>query len=342
MYIYIYRKGVCTIPIIEHNFMTFFFFAVALVSVTLGFMNLILAVIVDHASQAREGDKEEQIKNRKEQDRLLMDEWRDLFAEVDANDDGLLSQNELISCYQNTRIRDKLNMMGIDGSDLEVIIDNSKKDPETGRISYEAFLDTFIKAGRQTNQTYLMFCKLHLESVGRGLKTMRSEVDELKRMNSQGGMSSPKGSFSHNPQGSRSPTGSGQKRSGKEPAAAQGAALQFEDEMAGLGQRLREQFQGVMVSLEAAGAGERPRQLGRLRRAREREADGPRSSRRATAGCRAGRLDERPRAEGWRSRHPVGRRPPLRLGERGGARPGAEGGHLVAGEAAEGGQSRRR
>ena len=174
-----------------------------------------------------------------------------MFAQVDANGDGLLSEEELISCYQDARIRDKLNMMGIDGSDLEVMFDNSEKDSETGCISYMTFLDTFIKAGRQTNQTYLMICKLHLESFGRGLKSMRSEVDELKRMNSQGGMSSPKGSFSHNPQGSRSPTGSGQKRSGKEPAAAQGAALEFEAEMAGLGQRLREQFQGVMVSLEA-------------------------------------------------------------------------------------------
>ena len=236
-----------------------------------------------------------------------MDEWKDLFAQVDANGDGLLSEEELISCYQDARIRDKLNMMGIDGSDLEVIIDNSKKDPETGRISYEAFLDTFIKAGRQTNQTYLMICKLHLESVGRGLKSLRSELNTLKRMNSKGRMISKEGSFSHNPQGSRrigskgprdqgrissDPTGSGQKRSGKEPAAAQGAALEFEAEMAGLGQRLREQFQGVMVSLEAdiAALGQHARALQAPASARGSQgaSDAPVSARPMDRGARGG------------------------------------------------------
>ena len=51
--------GQCMIPIVHHHPWTILFFAAALITVTLGFMNLILAVIVDNATKAREGDQEE-------------------------------------------------------------------------------------------------------------------------------------------------------------------------------------------------------------------------------------------------------------------------------------------
>merc|ERR1719453_2839040 len=45
--------GNCALPVIKAHFWTFLIFAAALISVQLGFMNLILAVIVERASRAR-------------------------------------------------------------------------------------------------------------------------------------------------------------------------------------------------------------------------------------------------------------------------------------------------
>merc|ERR1719410_3002124 len=56
--------GACALPIIDIWFPSVFLFAASLVCVQLGFTNLILAVIVDSANAARDGDKEQLLKER--------------------------------------------------------------------------------------------------------------------------------------------------------------------------------------------------------------------------------------------------------------------------------------
>merc|ERR1719498_2136258 len=50
--------GRCTLPIIKEDWWAFLIFSAAVISVQLGFMNLILAVIVERAAEAKEEDEE--------------------------------------------------------------------------------------------------------------------------------------------------------------------------------------------------------------------------------------------------------------------------------------------
>jgi len=58
----------------------------------------------------------------------------------------------------------------------EVMFDKMRKDPEALDINYERFLEAFIKSERQDQQISMMFCKIHLESLGIGLREIKSEV----------------------------------------------------------------------------------------------------------------------------------------------------------------------
>jgi len=167
--------GQCTIPIIMESPMTFLLFALALVSVSLGFMNLILAVIVDNAGKVREGDKEEQIKDKRKQEAEALQTWKEVIRQVDSDNNGTISYQELMDGYDHPSVRHTLEMIGVNKEDLQIMFRLMDEDG-SGDLDYDEFIDTFLKAQGQDLRIYLMMTKLQMDSVAKTVKRLQSKL----------------------------------------------------------------------------------------------------------------------------------------------------------------------
>lgn len=172
--------GYCTMPIIEYRRWTFFFFALSLVSVALGFMNLILAVIVDQAAKAREGDKDEQLRQKKETESAMLEEWKAMVMAMDIDGDGMISYSEIMTSYETPKIREKLNLIGIDRSDLHMMFKFIDRD-HSGKLDYHELLDALHKAQGQDMRIYLMMLKLQVDNMSSEVRALTKPRRDSRR-----------------------------------------------------------------------------------------------------------------------------------------------------------------
>jgi len=186
--------GVCAMPLIKEIPLTYFFFMVSLVTVQLGFMNLVLAIIVDQAAEAREVSKEERIRRKRIADAENLEHWKTTMGELDADASGTLTEDEFMSGYDLPTVSQTLDTLHMTSNDLRQIFHLMDTD-KSGTLEYEEFVDQFYKAQSQDPAVYLMCIKLqvariqhHIEAVlgqqidsqlrilGDGLRSMISEV----------------------------------------------------------------------------------------------------------------------------------------------------------------------
>jgi len=156
--------GSCAIPLIFYTNWTFFPFAMALVSVSLGLMNLILAIIVDQANQARENDKEAMLKRKKQHKEEAIEKWKSVIQLFDENQDGLISYEEMMTGYEVKEIRDVLEVMGIERDDLQLMFQLMDED-DSGDLQYDEFISSFLKAQGQEPMVYWMMMKLQISKM---------------------------------------------------------------------------------------------------------------------------------------------------------------------------------
>jgi len=154
--------GECTIPIIMESWEVIIVFAGALVSVQLGFTNLILAVIVEAAARARERDLEHRLKEKKRYERKCLEEWHTVIESLDNDQSGTISMEELKLGFQTQPALSKiLELLDIDKQDLESffrLMDNDN----SGDVSYTEFYNCLRKAHSQDMRMYLMNVKLQV------------------------------------------------------------------------------------------------------------------------------------------------------------------------------------
>jgi len=132
--------GHCSIHIINKHPFTFFVFASALISVQLGFMNLILSVIVDSASKAREEVKAEKLREESSHRAEYTAKLLDLLESIDTDGSGTLSFEELHEGYQaSPTLRSIITQLGLQQEDLRLLFDVMDAD-RSGAISYHEFI----------------------------------------------------------------------------------------------------------------------------------------------------------------------------------------------------------
>mmetsp|Transcript_26681 Transcript_26681/g.61395 ORF Transcript_26681/g.61395 Transcript_26681/m.61395 type:complete len:657 (-) Transcript_26681:144-2114(-) len=143
--------GHCTISIINKHPATFLVFASALISVQLGFMNLILSVIVDSASKAREELKEEQAQKESSHHAEYTAKLLDLLESIDTDGSGALSYEELHEGYlASATLRGIVGQLGLQQEDLRLLFDVMDTD-RSGAISYHEFI-RYISNVQNTEQ----------------------------------------------------------------------------------------------------------------------------------------------------------------------------------------------
>jgi len=156
---------------------------VVLVSVNLAVMNLILAVIVEKASEAREISDAEEVKRKSKDFEKASRRLFRLCEDLDLDKSGSLTFQELTQGYRdNPEFQANLKVMDIHEVDLEVVfgmldVDNS------GTVEYSEFVEQLYMMKTCDMHTTLVFVKYYVTE-------MRQKMMEtLGSLRQKGGLS---------------------------------------------------------------------------------------------------------------------------------------------------------
>eukprot|EP00930_Biecheleria_cincta_P041916 TRINITY_DN28819_c0_g1_i2.p1 TRINITY_DN28819_c0_g1~~TRINITY_DN28819_c0_g1_i2.p1 ORF type:complete len:633 (-),score=97.78 TRINITY_DN28819_c0_g1_i2:51-1874(-) len=171
--------GACTIPVILKYPAMYWVYAAAFVCISLGFTNLILALIVERATCDHEEDIIRRLLDRQIEQEKDIEKFRETFSAMDTDNSGTLSLDELIRGFDDRDdFKKDLLRFGIHKSDFEqlfrcVDLDNS------GDISYVEFVEAMIRSQRQETGTQLMMIQV-------GVKKLLAGMDMvLQKLSSQ-------------------------------------------------------------------------------------------------------------------------------------------------------------
>merc|ERR1711971_1012270 len=124
-------------------------------TVVLGMTNLILAVIVDKALQAHDDDLKRQATDKRKEEDKAMDKFMDMCEEMDVDEDGMLSLQELRQGFRHVpQFRAMLDIMDIDEHELEVLFYIMDRDG-SGEVSYAEFGEELSKVKNASVTTTL-------------------------------------------------------------------------------------------------------------------------------------------------------------------------------------------
>jgi len=173
--------GTICIPLIENYPYLIFYFAGVLMTVSLGIMNLITAIIVDRAAEARQ-DSLRVLAERKEKDFMVAaKDLVKLCQGLDQDGNGTISKNELLSGFDNSQeFADTLRVMDVRREDMETVF-NIMDEDGSGDIDYTEFAEQLHKMKSHDAHTLLVFIKFYVTEIRRKLsEQIKLLEDEIR------------------------------------------------------------------------------------------------------------------------------------------------------------------
>eukprot|EP00439_Symbiodinium_sp_Y106_P039667 s423_g4.t2 len=160
--------GAISLPLIEAAPWTFPVLFVMMMTVSLGAMNLILAVIVERAAQGRDKDQERKIKQKEEERSKNMIDLAVLCATMDEDNSGSLSLVEMLHGYdRNEEFRKLMQVMDIKRDDMQTIFRVLDSD-DSGEVSYFEFcqhLGSFLERDPVVMHSLVKFSIMELRKL---------------------------------------------------------------------------------------------------------------------------------------------------------------------------------
>lgn len=161
--------GTVTVPIIEHSPAAALFFLSVFISLSLGAMNLLLAVIVESANEAKLLNLEQEARVKEDKYREACAQLHDLFRELDKDDSGTVSLDEVIEGFnKNEEFARILRTMDIMDKDLEVFFNMMDTD-SNGQVEYMEFVEQIHKIKHCPTNTLLIFIRFYVMEIRRTL-----------------------------------------------------------------------------------------------------------------------------------------------------------------------------
>lgn len=162
--------GQATIPIMEYYPPATLFFAIVFISMEVAAMNVILAAIVDSASQARAGN-EKFLAHEKDQE---LEEARKrltkICKDIDKDKSGTLTKDELEHGFlHNTDCVEIMKAMDIRQSDIDTIWAILDADA-SGDLDYDEFVDQLFKMKTSDSHMMLVFIKHYVLEIRKQLE----------------------------------------------------------------------------------------------------------------------------------------------------------------------------
>eukprot|EP00929_Paragymnodinium_shiwhaense_P085457 TRINITY_DN4585_c0_g1_i1.p1 TRINITY_DN4585_c0_g1~~TRINITY_DN4585_c0_g1_i1.p1 ORF type:complete len:776 (+),score=146.06 TRINITY_DN4585_c0_g1_i1:90-2417(+) len=174
--------GSCALPVITKYPGTFFIFALAYVTLQLGFTNLILSSIVESAAKAREEDLALKVNSKKKDERAQTLKLHRVAMNLDTDGSGVLSREELIGGYDtNEQLHSLLDMLHVDKEDLELLFEFMDTDG-SDTLSYAEFVKCIQKAQSSDPRVQMMMVKLQVNSSFQILKQTKSMLIETQKL----------------------------------------------------------------------------------------------------------------------------------------------------------------
>ncbi|CAJ1457848.1 unnamed protein product [Effrenium voratum] len=174
--------GAISIPLVEAFPWTGPMLFIIMMTISMGIMNLILAVIVERAAEARENDHEAKIRKKDQERSKNMIDLAVLCASMDKNNNGLLSLDEMESGYdQLEAFRKLMQQMDIKRDEMQVIFNVLDSD-NSGEVSYLEFcqnLGSFLKRDPVIMHSLVQCSVLELR------KMIREEVADVMHTHHQ-------------------------------------------------------------------------------------------------------------------------------------------------------------
>lgn len=140
--------GTISIPLVETAPWTAVLLFSILITISLGMLNLILAVIVERAAEARENDHEAKIKKKNQDRSRSMEDLATLCASMDENNNGMISYEELLKGYDEVgEFKRFMDLMDLKREDMGIVF-NVLDTGNTQEVPYLEFcqhLGNFFK-----------------------------------------------------------------------------------------------------------------------------------------------------------------------------------------------------
>lgn len=171
--------GTVSLPIIEEEWWTAFFFLAVLVSVSLAMLNLILAVICEAATEARQSSLNDLAEEHELEMRAHRQKMLDFCAGMDGDKSGSVSYKELVAGWDTSpEFAQTLTVMDVKKEDMEMIFKVLDTDG-SGDVRYEEFVDQLHML--KTNEVRLiLFTVMEILSKSEErFKALQKEVEEL-------------------------------------------------------------------------------------------------------------------------------------------------------------------
>jgi len=173
--------GACTLPVILHSPSMYWVYAAAFMCVSVGFQNLILAVIVEQAGNKSEEDAiTTKLAEKAEREAEIQDICR-TFEGLDGDASGALSLTELLAGFDDLPdLQNKLLMkFGIDRADLAQIVKCFDRD-DSGEVLYEEVAEAMLRSQRQEDTTQLMMIQSELTKLMVQVARIENKLDDAK------------------------------------------------------------------------------------------------------------------------------------------------------------------
>eukprot|EP00930_Biecheleria_cincta_P030453 TRINITY_DN21098_c0_g1_i1.p1 TRINITY_DN21098_c0_g1~~TRINITY_DN21098_c0_g1_i1.p1 ORF type:complete len:597 (-),score=94.38 TRINITY_DN21098_c0_g1_i1:7-1752(-) len=157
--------GTCSKVMIADSMVAGVIMAGSLITVQLGFTNLILAVIVERAAEAHEEDKQRQIVDRHRKRHHAESKLRQMCVDMDSDGNGHISNAELLQAYEdNQDLRDALAVLDIDQGDLQCLFQLMDVD-NSGDLTYDELISCIHKSDSNDIKRQMMMVKLQVEDI---------------------------------------------------------------------------------------------------------------------------------------------------------------------------------
>lgn len=174
-------------PIIETHPWTAIVFVSVIIIVVFGFLNLVIAAIVDTASQARDADVQQMSKHAAQHRDEGWQVFRNLCTELDMDGSGGIGIDELRDgLMSKPKLREYFSIMGIEDDDIDELFKILDQD-DAGDLTYKEFHNHLYKMKTLEVKTHLYYVTRYVYRMQRNMSIhseMLSEIREnLHKMN---------------------------------------------------------------------------------------------------------------------------------------------------------------
>jgi len=169
--------GELSIPNIEADWKAAVLLPLVQIMIGLGTMNLILAVIVDCAVEAREAKKEDAMKQKIKDTKERKSKLMEMFQQLDVDGNGGLDEAEVRNAYDHSSdFKALLWNIGIHKEDLHGIFQHLDLD-NSGEISYVEFCNALEDMTQREVRVIAALTKIDVHNMGRAIETRFDKIE---------------------------------------------------------------------------------------------------------------------------------------------------------------------